>query len=142
MADFSKLSKLKVDETTTAKYIFYDLPGEPWIKCKPATKQNKSYFSEVLKNPLMQKIASGRKISDSDSKDADKLIIGIYADHIIVDWGDMQDLTDDTRCTKQNKKDFIASLIENAEWVWDKFANWAQDPKSFLQIDTDTKEKN
>jgi hypothetical protein len=38
-----------VTASSTYKYIFYELDGEPWIEVRPAAECNKKYFNAVLR---------------------------------------------------------------------------------------------
>lgn len=45
---FSNLSGAQVGAESTARFHFYDLPGEPWILVKPGGDLNRPYFAAVL----------------------------------------------------------------------------------------------
>ena len=142
MADFTSLSRLKVDGKSTAEFTFYDLPGEPTMICRPATKQNSEYFKSIITDPEMRKFL--RKGSNDDTK-VNAKIAEIYARHIIADWRDMDELVEDKKDAKptiENKKDFVVSLLSNAEWVWEKFTQFVNDDSNFVQPDVEEVVKN
>jgi hypothetical protein len=45
---FSNLQGANVTPESTAICTFYDLPGEPWVRVRPAGDLNRAYFAEVL----------------------------------------------------------------------------------------------
>jgi hypothetical protein len=45
---FSNLAGQEVSPDTTAIYTFYELPGEPWLRVRPAGDLNRAYFGAVL----------------------------------------------------------------------------------------------
>lgn len=139
------LSNYKVDGETTAEYTFVDLPDQPTLICAPATKQNKEYFREMIKRPMVQKILNKRKLSDKDSDAALDEVIDLYATHVIRAWSDMQSITQEDKepsCTVANKKKFLKALINGAEYLWEDFASWVQEPRNFTNFDVEDKAKN
>ena len=147
MADFSALSKYKVTEDNTARYIFTGLPGAPWVECKPATKANSKYISIILKNPntalANKQISNGIVPSEKVLNSASDSVIDAYAQAVIVKWGDFEEITPDKTtppCNKANVKQFLTAISDTTEW--DEFQAWAQNPRSFLAVDSEEKAKN
>ena len=45
---FSNLSGARVTSASTSIFVFYDLPGEPWVEVHPTGELNRPYFSALL----------------------------------------------------------------------------------------------
>ena len=112
MASFDLLKKVKVDGKSTATYVFWDLDGAPELVCRPATKQNKKFYAAMLGNESVKRLIMGSHASDKDIKAAEDTLGNLYADHVIVSWTNMGEITDadGEKCNRANKKAFILSL--------------------------------
>lgn len=144
MSKFGSMKKLKVNGDSRATYVFTDLDGMPSVTCKPATRQNKKYFAAILSNEPVRRLLNSRSINDADVAAATDSLAELYAEHIIVDWSNMDRLTgeDGLKATKGNKKDFIVTLQNDADWVWEAFSAWTQENKNFVSFDVQEKAKN
>lgn len=81
--DFSNLSGAKVTSQSSARFTFYDLPGEPWVDVHPAGDVNRPYFAAVLakQSKHRRRLAAGKMnvdmLDDNRSQDRE-----LYPRHV------------------------------------------------------------
>lgn len=139
MANFSKLKKLELTSVSTATYRFSNIDGAPQITVKPATEINKPYFNALLKRARRNTkvTVSASLIADSRNEDRE-----LYAQHIISDWANMEQITDDITFNLQNCKDFLEAL---PDYEFDSLREFCSNPMNFIEgdsIDADKTAKN
>jgi len=101
------------DEELVESGVKFDFGDGAWIKAKYAGRENEGYYNalishfESFKDILNEKGKLKAKINDDKVEDA---LIGIYTDHIFVEWGGFMFKGKEIPNTKQAFAEFCKKL--------------------------------
>lgn len=129
-ADFSQLSKL--NPARTARYVLYQVQGEPALIVAPAAENNRGYFNAILKRSKksIRRLRSGN-ISESmirESRDEDR---ELYAQHILQGW---EGVVDSVGAPAEfNADNALAFLRSMPNWMFDELRSFCGSAESFLE---------
>lgn len=135
MADFSHLSALAVKSEKTADYTFYNIPGEPTIRCRHAGEANKPYYNEVLRRAehVMRRKAKLNVEMIRDQRDRDR---ALFPKYICIIWpkAPLDKHGAEAPYSLENCEAFLRALPDHE---FDQFRDWAKDASNFVDnIDT------
>ena len=143
MADFSQIKRQEAI-MPTARHIFYEIPGEPWLEVKPATEWNKPFFNALLKRQRRGRrlLRGGTLTVDmiKRTRDEDR---DLYAKHIVIGWGGVVDVDSKTvELSPENCHDFLYAIPDES---FDLLRDFAGDSQTFVEdavTDTEDTAKN
>lgn len=86
---FSNLVGADVDANSTAIYVFYDLPGEPWVRVKAGGDLNRPYYVALLNSSSKQRRRMMKGKIDAamleENRQIDRKLYPLYLDG--AEWG-------------------------------------------------------
>ena len=143
MADFSQIKRQEAF-MPTARHIFYEIEGEPWLEVKPATEWNKPFFNALLKRQRRGRriLRAGTLTVDmiKRTRDEDR---DLYAKYIVTGWGGVVDVdSKPVDLSPANCQDFLYAISDES---FDLLRDFAGDPQTFVEdavIDTEETAKN
>ena len=133
MTDFSHLSKSLGDDTT-AKYVFEEIEGEPWMLVRSATADNKAYNNALMQRQQSRRRRSSRRgLTMADLERIRKDDIELFSRHVILDWGSVVDGSGkEVGFSKEDCESFLGQIP--VEYL-DDLRLFCADRNSFLEDD-------
>ena len=139
MADFSQIKRQEAT-IPTARHIFYEIKGEPWVEVKPATERNKPFFNSLLKRQRRgRRILRGGALTVDMIKRARDDDRDIYSKYVVTGWGGVVDVeSKPVALSPDNCLDFLHAISDES---FDLLRDFAGDPQTFIaDAVTDTEE--
>lgn len=129
---FGNLAGQEVSPDTTAVYTFYELPGEPWLRVRPAGDLNRAYFGAVLAASAKNRKRLMRGKLDAEMLEQNRILDRkLYPQH--VDGGEWGGWVDDTTgaevpYSKQGFQELCAQLPAD---LFDELRAFCNEPSNF-----------
>ena len=133
MTDFSNIQQKQ--PTTSARFTFYGIEGQPWVDVSQADESNKPYFNALLKSQLRNRRAfrAGRITADTveQGRAEDRRL---YAKHIVKGWGNLVDADGShVEFSVESCGEFLSAI---PYWMFDELRDFSSDPQSFVDQGT------
>src|SRR5262245_45061210 len=133
---FGNLAGQEVSPDTTAVYTFYELPGEPWLRVKPAGDLNRAYFGAVLAASAKNRKRLMKGKIDAEMLEQNRqLDRKLYPIHVAGgEWGGWVDdkTGQDVPYSAEGFKELCAQLPAD---LFDELRAFCNEPSNFRSVD-------
>lgn len=131
---FSNLDGAQVDGQSTARFTFFDLPGEPWVLVRPGGDTNRPYFQAVLasQSKNRKRLMKGKIDAEmlEKNREVDRKLYPQYID--AGEWGGWQD---DAGLVEYTPSGFAELMQQLPADLFDELRAFCNEPVNFRSED-------